>query len=200
MTTPYKITPIWAGCTVAVLGAGPSVSQEVADSIRAQGHKCIALNHTVALAPWADMLVALDPGPSFCAALPGFAGLRICGVDDPDTDALYCGTWWETVVMSPHETIDIRNNGLAAIRIAARLGAAKLLLCGFDPAHRGYHTGALSEVEAAHMHADDEPYRGLTKGLAALVAELRAQGVEVEFYGVPAVTAAPVLRNRSSHG
>ena len=187
MTTPYKLDPIWAGCTVAVLGGGPSMSQAVADHVRAQGHKCIALNHTLAVAPWADMLVALDPGPTFCAACDDFPGLRVCGVDDPDTDALYCGPWWETVIISPSETISIRNNGLAAIRIAAKLGAAKVLLCGFDPAYRGYHTGKLSALEDATLQpfGAGEPYRGLTQGLAALVDELRAQGIEVEFYSVP---------------
>lgn len=184
MTKPFNLAGQWAGETVAVLAAGPSMSQALADSMRQ--HRCIALNHTVSLAPWADMFLALDPGPTFCAQMPDFPGIRICGIDDPHTDALYAGMLYERVTLGQGHTVEIRNNGLAAIRVAARMGAARILLCGFDPAERGYWTGTLSQMERDYLDSvSGEPYPGLTAGLAAISAELRASGIAVERHDLP---------------
>lgn len=169
MTTPWTLPPdLFRGETVAVLATGPSMTQELADSVRQ--HKRIAVRRAFRFAPDADLLVALD-GPTgslddaFWADAEDFEGLRVCGVEC-DVDALYCGMWYETVQIAPGHTIEIRNNGLAAIRIAERAGAAKILLLGFDAAR----------YEALHE------FRGLTEGLAQITAELRSRGVEVEVY------------------
>jgi hypothetical protein len=198
MTTPWKIEPIWAGETVAVLAAGPSMNQELADSVRQ--HKCIALNHTVKLAPWADMFLALDPGPTFCAELPDFSGMRICGIADPNTDALYAGMFYERVTIGSSNVIEIRNNGLAAIRIAAATGAKKILLCGFDPSIRGYWTGELSQLEKEYLDSVvGEPYPGLTAGLEAIIAELRAHGIEIDRHALPVTQTVPVAKAKRSN-
>lgn len=191
MTTPWKIEPIWAGMTVAVLAAGPSMNQSVADAM--QQHKRIALKNTIELAPTADMLLSLDPGAQYFVAPAEFSGLRVCGIDDPDTDALYAGMFYERVTISEGNTVETRNNGLAAIRIAALAGAKKIILCGFDPAEAGYWHGRLSAEAQEYLDAVvGEPYPGLTNGLAAIIAELRAQGIEVEHYTAPDAAAAPV--------
>ena len=166
MTTNWDPTGIWAGETVAVLGAGPDMTEALAATAR--GHKTIAVNRAVKFAPWADMFVALDPHHPFWDGREDFAGLKVIGVpDSPYDGTLYCGMLYETVRIAEGHTISIRNNALAAIRIAERAGAAKILLLGFDP----------ERYEEVHAHTG---FFGLVQGLEQITAELRAKGVEVE--------------------
>ncbi|MFZ4539206.1 hypothetical protein [Propionivibrio sp.] len=166
MTKIWNPDGIWQGETVAILGAGPDMTAELAAT--AKGYKTIAVNRAVKFAPWADMFVALDPHHPFWeeADRLGFTGLRVCGVEC-DYDALYAGMFYETVQMGEGHTLQIRNNALAALRIAARAGAKKIILLGFDPVR----------YEEVHAHTG---FSGLVQGLAQITAELRANGIEVE--------------------
>ena len=166
MTTAWTITPDWAGETVAILGAGPDMTAELAETAR--GHKTIAVNRAVKFAPWADMFVALDPHHPFWeeAENVGFKGIRVCGIDC-DLDARYPGMMYENVNMGEAHDISIRNNALAAVRIAERMGAKKIILLGFDP----------ERYEEVHAHTG---FTGLVAGLRQITAELVAKGIEVE--------------------
>lgn len=167
MTTPFKITRFWEGETVFILGAGPDMTEDLAET--AKGCKTIAVNRAVKFAPWADLFVALDPHHPFWeeADKLGFKGMRILGVEHPDYDALYPGMMYETVQISDGHTIQIRNNALAALRIAFMSGAKKIILLGFDT----------DRYEEIHAHTG---FYGLTQGLEQMTAEIRAAGVEVE--------------------
>lgn len=165
MTTTWKITPDWQGQTVAVLASGPNMSREVADALRE--HRRIVVNFTHRLAPDADMLVAMDG--NWPQELRDFAGLRVTGVLDDELDALYIGPRWERVQIAPGHEIEVHNSGLTAVRIAAQMGAARIILAGFDldtPGH--WYDGV------------QEEYTGVAQGIAALEAELTARGVTVE--------------------
>ncbi len=179
MTTSWVVPQVWLGETVAILGNGAAMTKALADSLA--GYKRVAVNRAVRFAPSADMFVALDPDPQHWAAAEGFSGLRVCGVEC-DIDALYAGMWYETVNMPGGARLHIRNNFLAAIRIAALAGASKILLAGVDA----------PLYDEIHAHTG---FSGFTEGLAQITAELRAQGVEIEQVGaVPAVpmrTAEP---------
>ena len=167
MTTPWAIpSDFWAGETVAVLGAGPDMTAELAETAR--GHKTIAVNRAIKFAPWADMFVALDPHHPFWeeAENVGFKGMAVCGVEC-DIEALYPGMMYERVEVRPGHTIELRNNALTAIRIAALAGAAKIILLGFDP----------ERYEEIHAHTG---FFGLVQGLEQITAELRAKGIAVE--------------------
>lgn len=176
MTTLWKITPEWKGKTVAVLACGPSMSAEVAAAL-AVDHLCIVVNAAQRVAPWAAMMVALDPWTYELEDTRAFEGTRVCGVDVDGLDALYPGPMWERVTLAPGHVIEIRNSGLAAIRIAAALGASRIILAGFDP-------------EVPRHFYDDEvdtgDYVGLAPALVAITAELAAQGIQVERYAAPA--------------
>ena len=179
MTTLWSVPPdLWRGQTVAVLASGPSLTQELADSVRHLPR--IAVRRAFQVAPDADMLISLD-GPTgsmddaFWDDARDFAGMKICGTEC-DVDALYPGMLYECVAIGPAHVIEIRNNGLAAIRIAERAGAAKVLLLGFDT----------ERYETVHGFA------GLTAGLAAIESELRAKGIDIERID------APIKRKRSS--
>jgi len=171
MTTLWNIpADLWAGETVAILGAGPDMTEELAG--RARGYKTIAVNRAIKFAPWADMFVALDPHHPFWETMDSFKGLKICGVEC-EYDALYPGMMYETVQIAPGHMIEIRNNALAAIRLAALLGAKKILLLGFDP----------ERYEEVHAHTG---FYGLVQGLQQITAELRATGIEIERVDTPA--------------
>jgi hypothetical protein len=170
MTTRWDVpNDLWAGETIAVLAGGLGLTQELADSVR--HHKRIVVRRAFRLAPDADMLVALD-GPigsaddSFWEDAKNFPGVRICGTEC-DVDALYPGLMYERVVIGPAHVIEIRNNALAAIRIAEQAGAIRILLLGFDP----------ERYEKLHAHTG---FFGFIQGLEQITAELRAKGIEVE--------------------
>jgi len=166
MTTPWNPDGIWQGETVAILGAGPDMTAELAAT--AKGYKTIAVNRAVKFAPWADMFVALDPHHPFWEERDnvGFKGISVCGVEC-DYDAMYAGMFYERVNMADGHTLEVRNNALAALRIAARAGASKIILLGFDTARYEW------------VHAETG-FRGLTEGLAQMIAELTAAGIVIE--------------------
>lgn len=165
MTKKWTIeSDMWAGETVAIIGAGPDVTEELA--LAAKGSKTIAVNRAIKFAPWADMFVALDPHHPFWDSAKDFKGIKVCGVEC-DYDAMYAGSFYETVKIDNHHTVQIRNNALAAIRIAFMAGAKKIRLLGFDP----------ERYEEIHAHTG---FYGLKQGLEQIIAELVAAGVEAE--------------------
>lgn len=184
MTTKWSIpSDMWAGKTVAVLGAGPDMTEELA--LTAKDHVTIAVNRAVRYAPWADMFVALDPHHPFWeeADALGFKGMRVCGVEC-DIDALYAGMFYEKVWMRDGKMLEVRNNALAAVRIASLAGAAKILLIGFDT----------KRYEETHANTG---FSGLTEGLAQISDELRAKGIEVEQIDSPVQHPGTRPRRRS---
>lgn len=165
MTTPLIITKMWEGETVAILGNGPTLSAELASVERPT--RAIAVNRAVAVAPWADMLVSIDG--NWPPEAEDFDGMRVVGIES-DLDAFYVHLPHEVVTLAPANIVHLRNNAMAAMRIAAAAGAAKLILFGFD----------------AERYEEIHSFPGLAIGLAALTAELQAQGVQVERYAPPA--------------
>ena len=162
MTTKWNPDGIWQGETVAILGAGPDMTEELA--LTAKGHKTIAVNRAVKFAPWADMFVALDPHHPFWEEKDkvGFTGICVLGVEHDGYDAMYAGMFYERA-----GDMEIRNNALAALRIAFRAGAKHIKLIGFDT----------ERYEETHAHTG---FSGLTVGLAQMIAEITSAGVTVE--------------------
>lgn len=169
MTTPWIVPRMWEGETVAVLASGPSMTQALADSVKQ--HRRICARRSVRFAPDADMLVTLD-GPSdaeFWPEAKGFSGICVIGYECDEADAMYVNLPHERITLGEGHAIEVRNNGLVAIRVAARAGAAKILLLGFD---RGRYEARASNVAIG--------FRGMEEGLSALIAELRGKGIEIE--------------------
>lgn len=118
--------------TWAVLATGPSMSAEIAQSVKG---KCrvAAVSDAWRLAPWADVLVSADaawwrenqsalkfPGAKY-GAMPEFQ--KIEGVER------FPGT------------VSGVNSGLLACQVAVSLGAKRILLLGFDM-HGSHYFGA----------------------------------------------------------
>lgn len=131
----WRVPPMWEGKTVAVCASGPSMSQHVADQLRAANIPTIVINNTFKLAPWADILYAADiewwghldhhkEAMAFaglkvsCQPVYGVNVLRNTGVlgFDPDPGAVRTGG----------------NSGYQATHIAMHARAARILLCGFN--------------------------------------------------------------------
>lgn len=113
--------------TWAILATGESMSQEIADQVRGKV-KVMAISNAYEIAPWADALASNDSkwwrhhpkamefqGGKFCAG-------RLDGVKRIGPEGMYSSS---------------SNSGLFGMRVAAKLGATKLLLLGFDM--RGSH-------------------------------------------------------------
>lgn len=108
-----------------VLAPGPSMSADVAASAR--GRKVCAVNNAFEFAPWADILVANDPG--WWARYPAartFAGIRCsasriteCNLIDPTSFGVNSCS------------------GVAALDLLRNIGARRIFLLGFDM--RGTH-------------------------------------------------------------
>lgn len=168
MTTNWQPSGEWSGQSVAVLLSGPSMTAELAQELVELHDRTIAVKFTSRIAPWADMLVALDG--NWPQEFRDFAGMRVTGCADAELDALYVGHVQETV-----GAVSIRNSGLAAVRIAAGMGGSRILIAGFEP--------------EAGMRWHDEaprPYTGVRAGMEQIVAELVALGIEVQFHERPA--------------
>ncbi|MCG2586492.1 hypothetical protein [Massilia sp. TS11] len=169
MTTKLNIERIWEGETVAILGNAPTLPAE----LEAMGRpaRAIAANQAAIVAPWADMLVSIDA--NWRPELNDFAGVRVIGFESDAIDAAFAHFPHESVEVAPGHTIEIRNNTCAAMRLAASLGAAKIVLLGLD-----------LEYYEANMAAP-----GSAKAITNLAAELTAQGVPVERFTMPAASA-----------
>jgi hypothetical protein len=176
----YWVPPVmWPGETVFCLASGPSLTQEIAEKVR--GRRTIVVNGTCHLAPWADILFFTDSGwyidrkdlvanwpglvvslsrqakrelddptvnltgvprilrpkmvgaPPFPPRLPG----RVSGFPPPGSPEIQQG----------------RTSGHTAITVARALGAARIVMLGYD-----------MQVVAGREHHHDE-YAGTKRDL-----------------------------------
>lgn len=176
MVTYWSVPPMWVGRTVAVMASGPSMSQEVADKVRAARLPAIAVNNTYRLAPWADLLYAADEEwwnvnrhvpaefPGFKVSVSSVAGvMRLCntgpeGFDD-DRSCVRTG----------------KHSGYQAVHIAAHTGAKRIILCGFDMKGGHWH----AEHERPLRTTDRDLYPIWAQRFDGLATELAKRGIEV---------------------
>ena len=138
----WHIAPEWKGKTAAILGGGPSLTQEQCDKVRAARLRVIAVNNAYQLAPWAEFLY-------FCDAMwftwhkpeklfRNFSGRKITlentalAADEPGLLSVknfqlepgMCKLNWGVHTGA--------NSGYQALNIALHLGVKKVVLLGFD--------------------------------------------------------------------
>ena len=171
---------LWPGATVALIGAGPSLTPADVDACR--GLRVIAINRAVEWAPWADVLYACDAKLwNWIGGAPTFAGLKY-GLD-PDTPAawgvsLLRNTGPLGLERDPSGVRTGKNSGYQAINLAVHLGATRIL-----PARLRHGAGrrwADAFPRAAPGRASDAvPVRPDARGVRDLVEPLAAIGVTV---------------------
>lgn len=113
--------------TWAILASGPSMSKEVAESVRP--FRVIAVSNTYELAPWADVLVSNDK--SWWTNTPNaknFTGEKFCGlaIEPPRDVERFSGA------------MSGSNSALLAMQIAVSKGAKRILLFGVDLTGKHY--------------------------------------------------------------
>jgi hypothetical protein len=113
----------WDGRTVACIASGPSLTADDCERVRQAGVPAIAVNNTWQLAPWADVLYAGDYRwwaryGSEC----DFAGARwTCSERASREFGLHM-----------HKASGGYNSGMRAMQLARDLGAARIIMLGYD--------------------------------------------------------------------
>lgn len=160
------------GQTVAVLASGPSMSQAVADQVRAAGIAAIVVNTTYKLAPWAWWLHAADARwweanpaarafaghKTTCEDVPGIRKLERGGKDGYDPRPGFVRTGG--------------NSGYQAIQIAAQAGASRILLCGMDFRNTGGESHWHGHHEVPLRNTEPEVFIGWLKHFEGLARQL----------------------------
>lgn len=137
----------WEGETVIVIAGGPTVSTEQIEYVHGKGVKVIAINNTALLAPWADILYACDAKWwKWHDGAPEFKGVKVGlrytvagnGCENGWTEDLYpdikslAYDGFEGVSCVPGIVKSGKDSGYQAIQLAIQLGAAKIVLLGYD--------------------------------------------------------------------
>lgn len=134
----WRVQPEWAGESVAILGGGPGLTREQIDQLGRTDVRIIAINNAGELAPWADILY-------FCDArwyqwhkekAAAFEGRRVTLENLALQRELEVRSLRDYGVLgfAPRSdgVCNGRNSGYQALQLAAWLGAARVLLLGFD--------------------------------------------------------------------
>ena len=167
---------MWPGETFVVVAGGPTAAEAPLPSLRDRC-RVIAVKDAIRLVPWADVLYACDAkwwrhhdgagyqGPRFSvdpAAARWATVLRNTGILGLETD--------------PSGLRTGKNSGYQAINLAVHLGAAKVVLVGFDmkPDARGRH-----HWFGSHPYPTlDPPHAALREYFHTICQPLKDLGVE----------------------
>jgi hypothetical protein len=126
---------IWPGETVAILASGPSLTQADADYVRGKA-RVIVVNTTYKIAPWADVLWACDARWwQWHRGAKDFKGLKYAMTKAADRwpgVKIVRNTGTNGLEHDRRGLRNGRNGGYQAINLAVHLGAAKIVLLGFD--------------------------------------------------------------------
>ena len=184
---PWSVPPLWAGETVVCLGGGPSLTPEQADLCRGKA-RAIAINNALFLAPWADLHYVCDrrwmDWHGNRQEVETYEGLRVT-LDTIIAEKRSGWLWLENDDGNGRDGLSGnrtalktgRNSGYQVINLAVHLGAARILLLGYD----------MRAVEGrTHWHGDHPtPTRAsiypnvMLPGFGTLVEPLKARGVDV---------------------
>lgn len=129
-----EVPRLWPGCTMVLLGDGPSLTQGDVDFVRNKA-RVMAMNHNLTMAPWADALWSYHTRGLIDKTLPevpSFNGFVMSAEPVPAP--------WPIVRMSGTEGLDLdpsgirhgNGSGYSAMNVAYHLGARTIILLGYD--------------------------------------------------------------------
>jgi hypothetical protein len=176
----YATVPkLWPGETFVCVASGPSLTQEDVDYCRGKA-RVIAVNDNYKLAPWADVLYAADEHWwRWHHGVPSFHGLKFSieasqGKATKHAQILKnCGH--EGLELRPHGLRTGRNSGYQAVNLAVHLGAARIVLIGYDMKCTGGKTHWFGE----HPIRQEKQYATFLTKFETLVQPLANIGVDV---------------------
>jgi hypothetical protein len=147
--------------------------------------RVIAINDAYRLAPWADVLYACDAKfwkwqhRMHAEAIASFAGLRFALTRDagqwPGVQVLQ-NTGETGLELKPTGLRTGRNSGYQAINLAVHLGAARILLLGYDMSR---DVDGRTHWFGDHPDRVRSPLSTFRRVFDAIVAPLQAQGIAV---------------------
>lgn len=186
-----SVARLWPQSTIVCLGCGPSLTQADVDYVRGQA-RVIAINDAVQLAPWADVLYACDSKwwgwathkdskkpAALRLAVKQFAGLRYAL--DPNA-SLHRGVQvlkkgkTNGLALSADTLNTGMNSGHQAINLAYHLGAARIVLLGYD-LQRG--PKGQSHFFGEHPDRVRPPLHRYAEHFPSLVEPLKQAGVQI---------------------
>lgn len=182
----YATVPrCWPGETVVCLGTGPSLTVDDVESCRDRA-RVIAIKDAVRIAPWADVLYCGDEkwwphhGPSL--TFPGRRYALVASQAQADAIAPFADllryTGPDGIETDPSGLRSGSQSGYQAIGLAVHLGAARIVLLGYDM--RG---GANGRVHFFGAHAHDSkkptPWQQRPELFQTLVPALEARGIAI---------------------
>ncbi len=177
---PYVILRLWPGETFVCVASGPSLTQAQVDYCRGKA-RVIVINNNWERAPWADVLYACDKNwwKKYC---PKFDGLCFSAElsEQPGVVLLQCEANKSGLSKDPSMIFAGGNGGHQALNLAFHLGAARIVLIGYDmkfsvSGNRHWH-----ERHPQGLNNPDEvTFQRWIPALQAIAADLKTAGVEV---------------------
>lgn len=141
--TNWIVQNIWEGQTAVIFASGPSLTKNQIDIVRSKQCKTIAINRTIASAPWVDVHYFCDYkfynwmkfSPDYDdvrAAYSSFNGIAVT-IAQQETHAkkLLRGHQFG-LSENPEYLCTGGNSGYQAINLAFLLGAKTIILLGYD--------------------------------------------------------------------
>lgn len=181
----WRVPDLWRGHTVVCIAGGPSLTQAQIDACRGRA-KVIAVNDAYRLCPWADILYFCDDQwwrwhkdrPEYRS----FAGLKVTLenthiVDDANVRRVR-NMGRDGFNAEPDGVKTGGNSGFQAVHVAAHLGAARILLLGYDmksaPDGRTHWFGEHPKPTVPGVFASV-----MLKLFPTIAPELKRRGIEV---------------------
>lgn len=171
----------WPGSTIVCLGTGPSLTPDQVEFCRGRA-PVIAIKNAVDVAPWADVVYGAGVDRTNWW---GANGARIARTHQGLRFTLdRTAAAWATVLKigppvglstSPDTLATGRHSGYSAINLAVLLGAARVLLLGYDMRH----VGGKHHFFGGHPTGMVPDYREWPKNFRTLIEPLKAFGVSV---------------------
>jgi len=138
MSTAVSIRRDWEGQTVAIFASGPSMSVAIAEQCRQL--RTIAINNqAIDCAPWADIIYGSDLKwwRHYLPAVTHLPGRKISlEIGQPIGGVEYLRPSTEVFDDRPCYLSTGANSGYAALCLAAKLGASRIFLHGYDMGSR----------------------------------------------------------------
>lgn len=182
MSSP-QVQKLWSGETVVCIGGGPSLTKADVDLCRARA-RVIAINDAFKLAPWADVLYCCDGKfINHYEGIRSFTGpkysLTVNARRYPEwirlAKNMAGGLSLNPSVLCTGATSN-GNSGFQAINLAVHLGAARILLLGYDMSR---HSGKSHWFGEHPNRWAPSNYKAFLPTFDSLVKPLKTLGVEV---------------------
>jgi len=188
---------LYTGSTIVCLGSGPSLTPEDVADCRRFNTYIIAVNDAYHLAPWAPVIYSSDATWwRRHADLASSSAVKYT-IDDEARDLL----WVKRLARSGQSGLELDPRGLrsgghsgyAAINLAAHLGAATIVLLGYDmqPGRQGHH------FFGDHPDGSHVPYETWIDVYTTLLSPLAEQRITI--WNASRETAITAIPRRPLH-